>query len=327
MNSRSISESIRALAFGTYAACGLDRLAAQRGHAHILNLHRVHEDLSPYWPPMHPAALDWLLNRLLRLGKIVDIQEIAARRVPSGERLFALSFDDGYADFVKYALPVLESHGVPSNLNIVVESTRSGEAIWNARLYDALARAGGDFYPAIAEFFPEDWSIDGLRTKAHLGFKISNGLRSHSRAERERAIRILEALCDYPGESVRALRVDEVRALPVSVHVGAHGETHEPLSHVSMEEFRSDVEACRVFFETELNSPMETYAFPLGGYRQEQVEHLLDTGVTQILLVDEEPTVGDRSVLPRLTVGASKRGHCLAEATGLRRRLASAVQR
>ena len=43
--------------------------------------------------------------------------------------------------------------------------------------------------------------------------------------------------------------------------------------------------------------------------------------------VDEEPTVGDRSVLPRLTVGASKRGHCLAEATGLRRRLASAVQR
>jgi len=322
-----MSEATRALAFGTYAACGLDRLGARRGHAHILSLHRVHEKPSPYWPPMHPAGLDWLLSRLLRLGKIVDIREIAARRVPSGERVFALSFDDGYADFVEYALPVLESHGVPSNLNVVVESMRSGEAIWNARLYDALARAGGDFYRVVAEFFPDDWSIEGLRTKAHIGYEISNGFRSHSRAERERAIRVLEDLCEYPGEPVRALRVDEVRALPVSVHVGAHGETHEPLSDVSMEEFRSDVEACRVFFETELNRPMETYAFPLGGYRREQVEHLLDTGVAHVLLVDEEPTIGGRSVLPRLTVGATRRGHYLAEATGLRRRLASAVQR
>jgi len=63
---------------------------------------------------------------LKRVGSFVDVRDLASTPVPATERVFVLSFDDGYSDFVQHALPVIKSHGIPSNLNIVAESTLTG---------------------------------------------------------------------------------------------------------------------------------------------------------------------------------------------------------
>lgn len=78
---------------------------------------------SPFWPPIHPDQLDWLICRLKRVGSFVDVRDLASTRVPATERVFVLSFDDGYSDFLQHALPVIESHGISSNLDIVAESS------------------------------------------------------------------------------------------------------------------------------------------------------------------------------------------------------------
>lgn len=119
-------EALKVVAYGVYRSVHLDAMATRRGQAYVLNLHRVHPDPSSYSPPIHPDDLDWLIGRLRRLGTFVSVEEVSSRRVPAKARLFALSFDDEYDDFLSHALPVIASHGVPVNLNVVGSSLVSG---------------------------------------------------------------------------------------------------------------------------------------------------------------------------------------------------------
>ena len=154
-----LREALKSAAYGAFSSAHLEFFAARRGTGHVLNLHRVHPDASPFWPPIHPDQLDWLIGRLKHVGSFVDIKELASIPVPATERIFVLSFDDGYADFLQYALPVIESHGIPSNLNIVAQPTLTGLPIWSARLYDALSHLEGGDLDVIDGLLPAAQSL------------------------------------------------------------------------------------------------------------------------------------------------------------------------
>src|SRR3954449_2945290 len=113
---------LKRLLLRTAAALQIDsllrRLRAREGAVLILNLHRVSPDWNPYWPPLHPDLFDQLLAFLRPHCRFVNF---AALRDEANGRdstpLAVLSFDDGYSDFLEYAVPIMESHGVSANLN------------------------------------------------------------------------------------------------------------------------------------------------------------------------------------------------------------------
>lgn len=321
MPSTRVREFGKWVAYRVFDLAHLEHLAARRGVGHIMNLHRVHPEPSPYWPPIHPDDLDYLIGRLKRLGTFVDLREVAAAPVIDRARIFALSFDDGYADYLEFALPVLESHGVPSNLNVIADSVLSGQPIWSARLYEALAGMEGDRVDIVNDLMPGMPMGHITGSPEHIGFGISNHLRRLPLAERIVAIEAIEEFSRQDKRRVRALTTAEVKALPPSVHVGAHGGTHEPMAGASIDEFLDDFAMCRDLFQNHLCLPLTTYAFPLGGYRQDQVDALLHEGVTQVLVVDELTTRGGMSLIPRLTIGGTTRGQYLAKSIGAGSRL------
>jgi peptidoglycan/xylan/chitin deacetylase (PgdA/CDA1 family) len=257
---------------------------------------------------------------LKRVGSFVDVRDLASTPVPATERVFVLSFDDGYSDFVQHALPVIKSHGIPSNLNIVAESTLTGLPIWSARLYDALSRLECWDLDVVDGLLPAAWSIAGSGSLEHIGFTISNHIRQLPVDERIAVIEKIEEAGRPNLDPVRALTIKEISALPGSVHVGAHGGTHESMALVSVSEFEMDFEMCRDLFENHLGRPLVTYAFPLGGYRIEHLDFLRAAGVEQILLVGERTTKGGVPVLPRLTIGGRLRGQFLAKSVGVAKR-------
>ena len=312
-----LREALKSAAYGAFSSAHLEFFAARRGTGHVLNLHRVHPDASPFWPPIHPDQLDWLIGRLKHVGSFVDIKELASIPVPATERIFVLSFDDGYADFLQYALPVIESHGIPSNLNIVAQPTLTGLPIWSARLYDALSHLEGGDLDVIDGLLPAAQSLSHRGSLEHMGFAISNHVRQLPINERLAVIEKIEEAGRPNLDPVRALTVPEITALPPSVHVGAHGGTHESMAQASISEFEADFKMCRDLFENHLGRPLVTYAFPLGGYRTEHLDFLRASGVEQILLVGEKTTKGGGPILPRLTIGGRLRGQFLAKSVGV----------
>ncbi len=70
--------------------------------------------------------LDWLQDR----GEIVDLDTAIERRgEPDADRLFVLTFDDGFQDVFHNAFPLMERHGTPFTLYLTTRPIETGEPI------------------------------------------------------------------------------------------------------------------------------------------------------------------------------------------------------
>ncbi|POX56177.1 polysaccharide deacetylase [Streptomyces sp. Ru71] len=95
--------------------------------------HSVHEDRDdPYRITVTPdrlaAQLGWLRRHGLRGVSLADL--IAARARGAGRGLVGLTFDDGYADFVEHALPLLRRFGFGATL-FVLPGRLGGDNAWD----------------------------------------------------------------------------------------------------------------------------------------------------------------------------------------------------
>ena len=86
----------------------------------------------PYRITVSPDRLDHQLGRLRRRGlRAVSMTELlAARARGMGRGLIGLTFDDGYADFVETALPLLDRHGCGATL-FVLPGRLDGDNAWD----------------------------------------------------------------------------------------------------------------------------------------------------------------------------------------------------
>jgi peptidoglycan/xylan/chitin deacetylase (PgdA/CDA1 family) len=88
----------------------------------------------PYQITVRPERLQRQLGWLRRLGRRgVSVAElIQARRDGGGQRLVGLTFDDGYADFVDYALAALQRYQFTATV-FVLGGRLGGDNAWNAQ--------------------------------------------------------------------------------------------------------------------------------------------------------------------------------------------------
>jgi peptidoglycan/xylan/chitin deacetylase (PgdA/CDA1 family) len=135
----------------------------------------TYHSISPGPAPLCVTALRLAeqLDALAALGwRGIALSELEARitgpEAPSAEseRLFAITFDDGYRDFLEAALPVLETRGLPATLFALppIDATRAGAA-------DAAQVPGGTDAPIL--------SREELRSVAGRGVEIGAHGVSH----------------------------------------------------------------------------------------------------------------------------------------------------
>jgi peptidoglycan/xylan/chitin deacetylase (PgdA/CDA1 family) len=117
------------------ARTGLAKAALRQRQPVVLMYHSVapyHED--PYQVTVSPHRFElqmrWLDRRGLRGASMREL--LAARRRGCEAGLVGLTFDDGYDDFLHYALPVLIRHGFTATA-FVIAGRLGGVNAWDAR--------------------------------------------------------------------------------------------------------------------------------------------------------------------------------------------------
>jgi peptidoglycan/xylan/chitin deacetylase (PgdA/CDA1 family) len=243
--------------------------------------------------------------RPLPLAEMVDM--LREKRLP--RRAVAVTFDDGYADNLCNAKPLLEQYDVPATVFVTTGHVGHQREFWWDELDRLLLQPGllpptlelrlngrtwrwelGEpaTYTTTEYERHRDWHIERQEdptTRQRLYRDLYQLL--HSLAETERQ-QMLDRLFAWSGTAPagrpthRTLSRDEVVRLAEGdlVEVGAHTVTHAVLAALPISAQQEQIRQSRVHLEDMLNRPVISFAYPHGSYTQETLAVVRDAGFT-----------------------------------------------
>ncbi|HJU16651.1 MAG TPA: polysaccharide deacetylase family protein [Stellaceae bacterium] len=268
----------------------------------ILMYHRVaHVAHDPWQLAVRPDRFAEQIEALVQLRRVVPLRwlaaELARGRVP--RKVAAITFDDGYADVLAEAKPVLERCACPATVFLVTGMIGKSFAFW----WDELSRIiletpllptelemeiAGRVYrwrtDDRATGSAEDGVGDGpALTRAQLHEELWRLLRPLEPKPRRK---LLMRLCAWAGVAVEAesvhrpLAAEEVRRLakPGFIDIGAHTVTHPALSSLDKAKQRSEIEGSRAACEELIGEPIRTFAYPFGDFDDTSAACVRDAG-------------------------------------------------
>ena len=279
------------------------------GRGLILTYHRIADVASDPWrlavSPRHFAEqLDVLRNYgVMRLPQMVSWLE--SRSLP--RRAIALTFDDGYADALTDARPLLEKFECPATVFVISGGLGEEKLLWWDELETLFLQPGS--LPARLELTIEgraytwnlgdvgDWSDqevfkygswkaweDPPTTRHTIYRDLWKVLRKLDPNPR---LQVLEELRKWARGKPRAsaVRLSAEQTVELSrgglVEIGAHSVTHPMLSALPVASQRTEIQQSRSELEEIVGQRVESFAFPYGDYGRETVSLVREAGFEQ----------------------------------------------
>jgi peptidoglycan/xylan/chitin deacetylase (PgdA/CDA1 family) len=226
----------------------------------------------------------------------VPLPDLVAR-VQAGREsrdVVAVTFDDGYADNLLAAKPLLERHGVPASVFVASGLLGSGRRFWWDELERLLLRPGRLPSPLTFQIAGEQlhWELDGdaAYTRARAGElagwtvldarapgprqevyrDLCSRLRARDETEQEHALEHLRRVVapdqETDGDTARPLTADELALLADGdlVAIGAHTVTHPVLAQLPADRQAEEIKGSKRQLEAVLNRPVTSFAYPYG---------------------------------------------------------------
>lgn len=288
------------------------------GDAGVLMYHRVaNAGIDPWELSVSPENFDAQLGALAGLGDVLPLQDLArvpaTARITDRRRRFAITFDDGYVDNLRVAVPLLERHGLPATFFIATGFLDTDAYWWD--IFDELVLGRGlepcQYLDAAAAVGIIDHPDHGAPVSTDMGAlhrflyeSVVNRPPAEIRA-------LLDALADEldvepPTPDGRPMTTAELLELvdhPL-ITLGGHTMHHPRLGSRPLSDALVEIESGRRRLQ-ELTGRLPTlFAYPYGDYDDEVAELTKAVGFEYAVTTDEG-WVGlkeDRVRLPRLHV-------------------------
>lgn len=205
------------------------------------------------------------MTRLKREASVISLDALALclenGRFP--ERAVVITFDDGYANNLVTALPVLSELDLPATFFIATGRINAGWETWSDELDGILLRPRG-----FGSVFSSAGSSRASRQRMY-GL-IYNILRTRPDAERTAVLEPLQAWTDAPlqtRETHRALTTEELRLLIESplVTLGSHTVNHPVLASLPLPAQRAEIAEANTWLHSSFGLTISHFAYPYGG--------------------------------------------------------------
>jgi peptidoglycan/xylan/chitin deacetylase (PgdA/CDA1 family) len=233
----------------------------------ILIFHRVLAVPDPLRPDEpDAAAFDNFMAFLANHFAVLPLHE-AAVRLKQGhlpQRACCISFDDGYADNLTIALPILEKYRLPATV-FVATGYLDGGRMFNDAVIDAIAmtrKARLD----LSRIGLGKFSIANQDERRVAIAAILEQLKYRPPERRRTDVEHLLELADCgPLPADIMLTSDQVRELSQrGVEIGGHTVHHPILTSVADDQARQEIAAGKQRLETITGQPVTSFAYPNG---------------------------------------------------------------
>jgi len=198
------------------------------------------------------------------------------------ERAVCVTFDDGYSDNLKAALPILQYWKIPATV-FVSSGYIDGRSMWNDRVIESVRQWVEKGNTQL------DLSVLGLgahnctNTDDCLGTieRLLEKIKYCSSGERNALVEGIERRINVSIGSLMMSRKELQELYCAGVTIGAHTHTHPILSGLLEGESQWEIETSKAVLESWLQAPVNYFAYPNGridrdyGFlHQEQVKAL-----------------------------------------------------
>jgi peptidoglycan/xylan/chitin deacetylase (PgdA/CDA1 family) len=209
----------------------------------VLIYHRVGSEADPLRPRMATAdefrrQMRVLARYFRPCGLAEGLRQLRDGHLPS--RSVAVTFDDGYADNARIALPILCEERVPATF-FIATAYLDGGRMWNDTVIEAVRRLAPGDHP-----FPhaslETISVPHTLDRRPLALGLLEAIKHLPQAERQAAADALQGLATQPLPGSLMMRRHEVQSLiEAGMEVGGHTRSHPILSGLSAERAEEEI--------------------------------------------------------------------------------------
>ncbi len=284
----------------------------RRIHRHTVPVLLIHgvlpdADSSPFNASgkiISPTKLRTYLERIMKIFTVIPCEQLIDQSFnasPMSKKIdrLVITFDDGYANNLIYALPILQSLGAPFTIFVTAGFIDSRMLLWNdllefaifttsrskieksALLDESIFTNGSEF--SLAETFSSlsntGIPIATVEDKLAAIAMLKNHLKN---LNVEMAQKLTARICDclevdlaHPKlEDVRFMTRDQIRKLVnTGVVIGSHGLTHAILSREPIENARDEIFQSKSLLQELTGKNITLFAYPNGRREDFTEEH------------------------------------------------------
>ena len=262
----------------------------------ILLYHRVAEAISDPWSlAVKPAHFAQHLEVINRRARVLSVEELVAA-IAGGKlprRAVVITFDDGYADNLLNAKPILEKNDSSATVFVTAGFAGSDREFWWDEL-DKLFLQPGELPPSLhltIDGKDYRWDLGAAARYGEKAFHMNEPWRAgqkddpsprhllyrslwelmHPLPEDERQ-RVQDDLVSWaaanrsPRATHRALSIDELRELAEGglIEIGCHTVTHPKLAALALNSQSYEINQSKRRLEELLNRRIKSFAYPYG---------------------------------------------------------------
>lgn len=284
--------TIKALVAAMLARSGLLPLVhrMRRPHLLVLAYHRVTPDAGMAdcaYPAMHVATSTFrkqlqALQQLYRVVPVAEAERILRGETPLREPTAVVTFDDGYRDNFRHALPELAAAGVPAMFFLSVGFVDRGQPFW----FDQVAAAARHWKqaappPAWAAPLPEPLvrALSGPGPVAQRARDAAAFLKTLPDPERMRLVELLAPFASNAAGDDPMSWEDVKGLLGAGMEVGAHGVRHGILTRMPAEEAAREIGQSVAVIQERTGAVVQSFAYPNGDVNGEVARTAQAAGV------------------------------------------------
>lgn len=232
----------------------------------IFIFHRVLPVADPLLPG-EPSAeqFEWMARFFAKSFNVLPLSE-AARRLREGTlpaAAAAITFDDGYADNLDIAWPILERYKLPATI-FIATAFLDGGRMWNDQVIEAVRLAPqGEL--DLKEFDLGIHAVGDVDSRVACYSKVLGQLKYFEHERRAAVAKEIAIRGGVPSHCDLMMTRDQLRTLrSLGAEIGAHTHTHPILELLDDASARREIETGKLELETILGEAVSAFAYPNG---------------------------------------------------------------
>ncbi|MDE6435783.1 MAG: polysaccharide deacetylase family protein [Lachnospiraceae bacterium] len=258
----------------------------------VLMYHRIIDSNYNFWKlNVSPQTFEKHIKYISENYKVLKLEEEWSNIVEAGEKYVVITFDDGYVDNYRFALPILEKYHVPATVFVSTDLIDMDEMYW----WDELEKI------FIIDKYTGEFELDGIPYKVtdssgreNACLTIRNRMKDMNPVERRNSMRELRTKLglEQPGTcELRCVNTQELVRMAESpyVTIGGHTKSHLSMGDIhSKELLRSEIEGSLGILERKIGKKVDVFAYPFGaaGDRCDAADQILsECGIKKTMLV------------------------------------------